>query len=174
MRKIFYIYFDLRKYSYIDRNFRADDQFQLLSEMHQIIESGMEGINGNLYHLAIDTALYFAPPTASSNILDTLKAVKKDVDKYFSSKGAPSTLHIACVFGDSEEGKIKLRDKKIFNIIGDVNSALQKTICAVESPEGEILFDKICFDEAAAKEIGEENSFKKVLIFDHEFFYVPQ
>ena len=171
MRKIFYIYFDLRKYSFIDRYFKPEEQFKLLSEMHRIIESGMEGINGSLYHLVIDTALYFAPSTESDKILDTLKTIKKDVDDYFSSKGAPSTLHIACVFGDSVKGEINLRDKKIFNIIGNVNSALQKAIYAVESPEGEILFDKICFDEAAIKEIGQKDLFKKYLVFDHEFYY---
>ncbi len=48
MGKIFYIYFDLRKYSFIDRNFKSDEQFRLLSKIYQIIESGMESINGNL------------------------------------------------------------------------------------------------------------------------------
>ena len=72
MRKIFYIYFDLRKYSFIDRRYKSEDQFLLLSEMHQIIEADLENKKGDLYYLAIDTALYIVLPH-----LDTKNTLQK-------------------------------------------------------------------------------------------------
>ncbi len=172
MKSIFFVYFDLRKYSYIDKNYSYNEQFNLLSEMHQIIESDMTSIRGQMYLLQLDTAVYFLPQSENQKIIEKTTIIKNKVDNFFSTKGIPSTLHISCAFGNSRNGKIKLKNQSIFNIAGEVTNYLQQTIFATESKEGKILFDKICFHKSAAENIGFLNFTNKISVFDHDFFYI--
>jgi hypothetical protein len=172
MKSIFFIYFDLRKYSYIDKNFIHNEQFHILSKMHQLIESEVIGIDGAIYRLHLDNAVYFFPKSVNKSILNKLITIKDKVDSYFKSIDTPSTLHISCVYGEHSKGNISLNDEKIFSIIGEVNNYLQQTIYVSESEEGKILFDKICIHESAANIIGDYKLSGEISVFGHNFYYV--
>lgn len=172
MNHIFYIYFDLRKYSFIDKNYPPNEQFVILSKMHQKIESEMEKNDGVLYHLQLDTAVYYIPQPEKTTLTSTLKKIKSEIDRSFDIQGIPSTLHISCVYGKSSFGKITLNKSQVFNILGEVTNFLQQTIYATESEEGRKLFDSICFHDKAAKEVGYSDFSGKVSINNIDFYYL--
>lgn len=168
---LFLIYFDLRRYSHMARNFSGQEQCHLLSGMHQIIEKEMDGIGGNLYQIHLDTALYSLSPSESDRLVETLITIKERVDNYFKKRKIPSVLHISCAFGEGEEGDIHLRNKTVFNIMGEVTHSLQQTIRACESPEGAVLFEGICLHRAAAERTGSQSELQRITLEDGDFYY---
>lgn len=147
MNKIFVIYFDLRKYAYIDKNFTLADKIMLLSEMHTIISNSMKKIGGLLYNVQSDTAVYYVSDIESSQIVKTLRVIKLDVDRLFYDLKTPSTLHISCSYGFVDQIELTVGQDKVMNLIGEVMDKLQLVIYLSENPDYKLLNDKICYHE---------------------------
>lgn len=69
-------------------------------------------------------------------------------------------------------GEIKLKNRAVPNILGEVNNYLQQTIYAMESEEGRILFDRMCFHESAAGELGVIPGAEALSLSGRMFYYV--
>ncbi|MDC7241057.1 MAG: hypothetical protein PQJ50_11925 [Spirochaetales bacterium] len=164
------IYYDLRKYSFIDRKYPSDENLKLLSEMHQIIEKEMKGLDAGLYRLNLDTALYYCTDKRKDSLFEVLMRTREKVNSGFQSRGIPSTLSIACAYGPGWSGWIELEKEKVFNLGGEVCSLFQKTLTAMENDKR--LFDSVCFHHLAAGQT-EKNLFSASLsVMGEEFYYV--
>jgi hypothetical protein len=167
-REIYICYFDLRKYSFLDKNFSISKQILFLEDYHNIVEEKCLKNDGILYHLNSDTCVYYFYP-GLLDLVQVLIDIKEEVDQYFIDMDFPCRLHISVAYGSGLFGEINTRKSKTKNIFGSVMNSLQRTICFSESEFGKNSNDRIVLHESLKEQINEELVFERTSFNETEF-----
>ncbi|MBN2651271.1 MAG: hypothetical protein JXR63_02730 [Spirochaetales bacterium] len=166
------IYFDLRKYAYIEKNKTEQEIISLLSEVHTQIKNIMKEIDAELYKIQTDTAIYLIKKETSANLPQLLKDLKKQIDSFLEKKNLPSRLHICVVKDIFFAGKIKTASSEHFNIFGPIMNKLQKFMYIIETSNDEKINEGIIFCNNAFNKSTQTEYFKEIEIKNERIYLI--
>jgi len=159
------IYFDLRKYGYIEKNKNKEETLDILSFLHTKIEDYMIKLKAEIYKVQTDTAVYIIKGDYCKDIDYELLELKNIIDGGMFERGLPSKIHICVIIEECYSGIIKTNTKEYFNVFGPLMNKLEKVIYIVENiednetKEGIIILKGIllnCTIKKEIKQLGEE------------------
>ena len=160
-QELYIFYFDLRKYSFLAKNFDVPKQIGFLEKYHKIVEEECLNNLGTLYFINGDTSVYYFKQN-NKDLIRLLIEIKNSVDEYFTHLNYPCRLHISGVKGIGTIGEIKINNASKESIFGEVMNNLQKTISFSESELAINSNDKIILHESILKKIEDNRIFEEI------------
>jgi GNAT superfamily N-acetyltransferase len=122
------VYFDIRRFSLIDRSRSGDQVYEFLSDFHRRLSAGATALGLDLYRVQSDTAVYWSRGPASPELVPSLAALRESLGRWFASLGFSSVLAVAVTFGPLRTGTIRLGDRDVFDLSGPVMGQLERLI----------------------------------------------
>ena len=119
-KKLLVVFCDLTNYAKIARKVDETEVFKYLSKIFEIIGEIIESSNGQVIKFIGDAALI----TFEENDIDTgiiaLKQLKTEIDSYNKKLNYESQLIIKAHFGQVVAGMIGTKNRKMYDIFGNV------------------------------------------------------
>lgn len=143
------IYFDLRKYGFIEKTKNEIEIVKILSNMHSIIDNGMNALFAKIYKIQTDTSVYILDEHFDKILENKIREIKKDVDLYMKNERLPSVLHICIISGSYFSGYIKTENINHYNIFGEIMNKLEKCVCIIGNSKHKELNEGIVITKEA-------------------------
>ncbi|MDD2716864.1 MAG: hypothetical protein PHW04_13305 [Candidatus Wallbacteria bacterium] len=140
-QRVILVYFDLRKFSYIEKNFDCTGIYQELNRMHETICDLVAVEDGFCIRFIGDNTMVLFDSSRLEKLPDLLHKIKSSVDGYFRDKGFPCGLHVLAHIGNGNIGMLGGREKKSIDVSGDVLNLIGYCIFLVDSSDNKELFN---------------------------------
>jgi len=159
------LYFDLRKYGFIEQNYSIETIGIVLQSYHTIISSYLLPYNANIYQIQTDTALYEINNNKIDfdNLINSLIEIKKKVIESLKNYYEEINLGLHCVYNEGILLPISIQNRVHSNICGNVMNDLQRIISFVDQSNDDDVINGIIISEEIYKEINDKTDIKSYL-----------
>lgn len=168
-KEVILAYYDLRKFSSIESGSSADEIYQILNKMHEIITDGIENQNGYALRYIGDNCLAVYESNCLQGVLEEAKSIKVQVDEYFRVLGKPSVLHVLIHCGAGNIGMLGGRSNKRVDVSGPVLNEIGYHMMRVDTSGNGRLFNSLCMSKTTADKIDTLSCLSEVKVADCEF-----